>query len=153
MAVGAYQTTNFAYQGAGAFAYQESAPEPPIPEGLAPGSGHPVDWQVKRRKLTLKERPEAHLRSILDKVIAEYYGEIIESDAPKAVKTEAATAVRPFVQRDAKGSRLPAAEKVDWERLELDASAVAAIIRIWRDEVSKKENEDDDDDFIFMMLS
>jgi hypothetical protein len=150
---GAYQTSNLAYQGAGQFAYQESQPEPPVPDGLFPGAGYPVDWQVKRRKLTLKERPEAHLRSILDKVVAEYYGEILDSEAPKTAKAEAATAVRPFVQRDARGSRIPAPAKVDWEKLELDASAVATLVRIWREEVSRQDADEDDDDFIFMMLS
>jgi hypothetical protein len=125
----------------------------PVVEGVYPGSGHPVDWQGKRKKPTLREQPEKHLRSIFDKVVAEYYGEIIESEVPQRVKAEAGNAVRPYVAKESSGARIPKSEKVNWEALELDAKAVGEIIRIWREQISRSEDDDDDDDAILMLLS
>lgn len=140
---GAYQTSNFAYQGSGGFAYQDSVGV----DGLAGGAGYPVDWQVKRRKLRLEEQPEKHLRYILDQVVAEYYGEIVESDLPKPVKAEAAAVVRPFAKN--KGARTPQVESVDWKALQADVTAVNRLIRIWNDELAA----DEDDELILMMVS
>lgn len=148
----AYQTSDFAYQGEGLFAYQDEAGDVPVVD-VYPGSGRPVDWQGPRRKLKLKEQPEKHLRSILDKVVAEYYGELVSAEIPKSVKAEAADVVRPYVSKDSRGNRVPQPDKVDWQSLEANASAVAAIIGLWNQEIRRYENEDDDDDAILMMLS
>jgi hypothetical protein len=127
-----------------------SQPIPDAPSTSNAGAGHPVDWQVPRRKRTLKEQPEKHLRHILDKVVAEYYGEILESDAPRTAKAEAANAVRPYVSKDSNGARLPKPARVDWERLQLDADAVATLIAIWNAEVAKEGDEDDEEFFLMM---
>lgn len=116
--------------------------------GVAGGAGWPVDWQGKRRKLTLEEQPEKHLRHILDKVVAEYYGEIIESDLPKAVKAEAANVVRPFVARGDSGARVPKSAKVDWAALERNAKAVGELFRIWNERVV----DDDEEEFLLLMM-
>lgn len=122
------------------------APAPDIPMG---GAGYPVDWQTKRRKRTLQEQPEKHLRHILDTVVAEYYGEIIESDLPKSVKAEAADIVRPFAEN--RGARIPKVARVDWEALQRNADAVGSIIRLWNEEVARQDVDDDDDELFMMM--
>lgn len=123
-------------------------PAPTIPMG---GAGYPVDWQGKRRKKTLADQPNEHLRQILDRVVAEYYGEIIDADLPKSVKAEAADVVRPFVDKQARGARIPQPARVDWEALQRDADAVSALVRIWSDEIVRQDIDDDDDEFFMMM--
>ena len=114
----------------------------------APRKG--IDWQVKRRKLTLRERPEAHLRDILDRVVSEYYGEIVASDLPQSVKKEAAAVVKPFADKEARFKSVPPVAQVDWNALQRDADAVSAILRIWSDELAQREI-DDEDEFLMMM--
>ena len=124
---------------------QEIVPE----DGVMGGAGWPVDWQRKRRKLTLEEQPEKHLRWILDKVVAEYYGEIIDSDLPKAVKAEAANVVRPFVARSDSGARVPKVAKVNWDALQQDAKAVGELLRIWNERLA----DDDDEEFLLLGMT
>ena len=126
-------------------------PEPAVVDGVFPGSGYPVDWQGNRRKLRLEEQPEKHLRHILDKVVAEYYGEILDSDAPRAAKAKAAAAVRPYVSTGSSGARLPKPARVNWELLQQDADAVATLIAIWSSEVAR--DADNDDEEFFMLMS
>tara|TARA_R110000868_G_scaffold201579_5_gene449078 strand:- start:64 stop:507 length:444 start_codon:yes stop_codon:yes gene_type:complete len=124
---------------------------PPTPtDEVAGGAGYPVNWQGKRRKLTLEEQPEKHLRHILDQVVAEYYGEIVEADVPNSVKAEAAKIVRPFVAKQAQGQRVPKVSAIDWAALQRDISAVSALVRVWSDEVAQ---EDDDDEILLMLMS
>lgn len=126
---------------------------PPVPdEGVAGGSGYPVNWQGKRRKRTLKEQPEKHLRAILDRVVSEYYGEIVEADLPAKVKKEAAAIVKPFADKEARYKSVPPVAQVDWTALQRDAEAVAAILRIWSDELAQRDIDVDDDDTILMMM-
>lgn len=123
-----------------------TAPTPvsTIPTG---GSGYPVYWQGKRRKRKLTDQPNKHLAYILDKVVSEYYGEIISSDLPQAVKKEAAAVVKPFVETKKKG--IPKTTQVDWAALQRDADAVGTILQIWHEELLAKEIEDEDE---FMMM-
>lgn len=95
-------------------------------------------------------RPEAHLRQILDRVIAEYYGEIVDADVPQAVKKEAAAIVKPFADKAARFKSVPAVAQVDWDALQRDADAVEGILQIWSDEV-RREQEYNDDEFMFFM--
>lgn len=121
-----------------------------VPTGYTPGgSGYPVDWQGKRRKLTLKEQPEKHLRSILDSVVAEYYGEIVASALPKSVKAEAAALVKPFVE--GKPQAIPKPAAVDWLALQQDAFAVAGLIRLWNEEMNARAIEDEDEELLLMV--
>lgn len=119
---------------------------------LTGGSGYPVDWQGKRRKPTLADRPNEHLRQILDRVVSEYYGEIVASDAPQAVKAEAGKLVKPFADKKGRYKAVPKPAEVDWVALQRDADAVSAILRIWSEEVSQNDIEDDDTEF-FMLMS
>jgi hypothetical protein len=130
-----------------------TAGTPPVPPDNLPmgGAGYPVDWQTKRRKRTLKEQPEKHLRAILDRVVAEYYGEIVASDAPQAVKAEAGKLVKPFADKQARFKFVPPVAQVDWKALQRDSDAVAAIIRIWSDEIAQRDIDEDDDDILMMM--
>ena len=109
-----------------------------IPQG---GAGYPVYWQGKRRKRKLEDQPLRHLDYILDKVVAEYYGDIVESDLPKAVKREAAEVVEPFVERKTRGIPKPA--NIDWVALQRDADAVGTILQIWHEELQEIEEEED----------
>lgn len=149
MAETAYQVTGFAYQGDGLFAYQGSGSTPPVETIPMGGSGWPVAYhQGKRKKLTLKDQPDKHIRSILDKVVSEYYGEIVDSDVPKSVKADAARIVKPF----AKGSAaVPMEAQVDWAALNRDADAVNAILAIWNEEIANQEIDEDDDDMMMMI--
>lgn len=149
---GAFQVAGFAYQGSGAFAYQETAPEV-VSSGTTAGAGYPVDWQGKRRKLRLEEQPEKHLKAILDEVVAEYYADLTEGKTPKATKKAAAKIVRPFVEPKSKQAPTPPVEAVDWAALERNAKAVEQLVRLWNAEVDRYENDEDDDDAILMMLS
>ena len=140
-AAGSYTVTGFN----GVFSYVDAANT-----GVAGGAGWPVDWQGKRRKLTLEEQPEKHLRHILDKVVAEYYGEIVEADVPKAVKAEAAQIVNPYVEKS-RQTRVPKVDAIDWVALQRDVDAVSALMNLWSDEIAK-ENEDDDE-LLLMMIN
>lgn len=122
-----------------------------IPMG---GSGYPatVNWQGKRKRATLAERPNEHLRQILDRAVAEYYGEIVNADLPKSVKTEAANLVKPFADKAARYKALPKPAEVNWAALERDANAVAALLGLWSAELAAKVALDDDDDFLLMVL-
>lgn len=123
---------------------------PPAPTVVTGGAGHPINWQGKRRRATLADKPNEHLRQILDRVVAEYYAEIVESDLPTAIKQEAAAAVRPFAERKARHQAIPQALNVDWARLQHDAGAVGAILRIWHDEIAQ-EDIDDDETILLLM--
>jgi len=114
-----------------------------IPSG---GAGYPVYWQGKRRKAKLKERPNEHLRYILDKVVSEYYREIVASDVPLAIKREAAAVVRPFVDRKTQG--IPNPGVVDWAALQRDAGSVGTILQIWHEEIQDEIDREDEE---FMM--
>lgn len=146
----AYQVTNFAYQGAGQFSYQGSTDvAPSIPIG---GSGYPVDWQGKRRKLSLKEQPDKHLRHILDRVISEYYAEVVNADGvSQEAKKEVAQVVKPYADKKGRFKAVPAAAQIDWAALESNASAVSAILQIWSEEVKKNDIDDDDDTMMMLM--
>lgn len=123
-----------------------------IPQG---GAGYPsrIDWQGKRRKATLADMPNEHLRQILDRVISEYYDEIVSSDLPRSVKKEAATIVRPYADRKSRARDIPPPVKIDWVALQRNADAVAAILQIWGDELAAKEFDLDEEDDIFMLMS
>lgn len=117
----------------------------PIPQG---GSGHPVYHQGKRKKLTLKDRPSDHLNDIFRRVVAEHYGQIVESDLPKSVKAEAAAIVKPFAKTK---KRVPSVMQVDWDALDRDAAAVSAILALWNNEIAQQAIDDDDEDILMLM--
>lgn len=140
--------TNFfggAFFGGGFFG--GDSPANTIPQG---GAGHParIDWQGKRRKATLADQPNEHLRQILDRVVSEYYGDIVAADLPQSVKKEAAAIVKPFAEKQARYKSVPKAAEVDWVALERNAEAVASLIRLWNEELAL-QNEDDE---ILMIL-
>lgn len=114
-----------------------------VPQGG--GAGRPVYWQGKRRKRKLEDQPLKHLDFILNKVVSEYYGDIIASDLPKAVIKEAAAIVKPFTQ--SKG--IPKVQSVDWIALQRDADSVGLLLEIWNEELHAREIEDEE----FMFLS
>ena len=123
-----------------------SAPVSPVVTVPQGGAGHPVYWQGKRRKAKLEEQPNKHLRYILDKVVSEYYGEIIAADLPQAVKREAAAIVKPFVDKKTQG--IPKPEVVDWVALQRDADSIGALLQIWHEELLAKEIEKEDEQFM-----
>jgi hypothetical protein len=109
----------------------------PIPMG---GSGHPVDWQGKRRKNTFADEPNRHLEHILDRVVSELYGEVLDA-APQPAKLEAKATVKPFTIAKTKG--VPSVSNVDWKALEQDLEAVRAIRDLWLREVALRNEEEE----------
>ena len=122
--------------------------------GPSGGAGYParINWQGKRRSKTLAEQPNLHLRQILDRAVSEFYGEIVDADLPKSVKTEAANLVKPFADKKARYKAVPKPAEVDWKALERDAEAVAALIGLWNAELAAKAADEDDDETILMLL-
>lgn len=127
------------------------SPASDIPMG---GSGHPsVYWQGKRKKRTLQQQPEKHLRHILDRVVAEYYGEIVDADVPASVKAEAGKLVKPYADKKGRFKSVPTVEQIDWNAVQQNADAVGAILRIWSDEIERRARDDDDDEAILLLMS
>lgn len=93
------------------------------------GAGHPVNWQGPRRKSTYADRPNAHLEHIFDKVVSEYYGEIIHAKLPQDIKREAAAIVKGY----SKAKGIPRVSQVDWDALQRNEDAVQALIALWED--------------------
>lgn len=114
------------------------------PVGVIPpgGAGHPVYWQGKRKRRKLIDQPERHLRWILEKVVAEYYADIIASDVPQSVKREAAALVKPYAEID-KG--IPPVAVIDWDAVQRNADAVGTILQIWHEEVQRDIDADDEE--------
>jgi hypothetical protein len=83
MAAGAYQTSNFAYQGAGAFAYQDAAGEAtPVVDALLGGG-----WEAPYRRKRLddeKRRAEQEQRELLETIALEHV--ITRAEQKKAKK-------------------------------------------------------------------
>lgn len=124
--------------------------EPQVPDVIIHGGDDAYEERPrKRRRLTLEEQPTKHLNYVIDKVAAEYYGELIAKDMPQSVRKAAAEAVRPFVK--AKVKQVPAIRKVDWKALEEDRAAVERIMILWTKYIELQSILDDDDDF-FMLL-
>jgi hypothetical protein len=103
------------------------------------GSGHPVDWQGKRRKNTWADVPNAHLEHILTKVVSELYGEIL--DAPKEVQVEAKAVVKPFTIAKTKG--IPAVSNVDWQALEQDLQAIQKLRDLWAEQYLQQQEDEE----------
>ena len=121
--------------------YGESAPPTPveIPQG---GSGYPV-WRKREPKTASNS-----LDRLWDLVAKEHYEAIVASSLPKSVKREAAAIVKPF----ASGRKaMPTVAQVDWQALDRDASAVAALLALWSDEIRQREIDADDEEILMMM--
>ena len=118
---------------------------------LQGGSGYPatIYWQGKRRKKRLSDQPNLQLRKLLDTVVAEYYGDLVESDVPQSVKEQAAKIVKPFVQRAAKLQAVPPVEKVNWKALQRNASQVRELLNLWKREILAREIDAEDE---YLML-
>lgn len=78
-----------------------------------------------------------------------YYRKIIESDAPKAIKREAAAIVRPYTKK--KSAAIPKVREVDWRELALVTEILNALIRIWIEEVKAAEIESDDEEWMMAL--
>lgn len=117
------------------------------------GAGWPstVYHQGRRKKRTLADQPNEHLRRILNRAVAEYYGEIVTAKGVSPeVKAEAGELVKPFVGKKARKADVPKPAQVDWQALQRDAEAVASIIQIWNEEIRRREIDDDDEELLML---
>jgi len=120
-------------------ATSEPAPLPPQTGG---GGGR---WLPKR-----SNRAERRARAIyISHEPSYYYQQIINSEAPKSVKKEAAAVIRPYVEKRAK--IIPRVSSVDWQRLADDIYAVQQLFRIWREEVRQREIDEDDEEILMLL--
>lgn len=101
-------------------------------------------WEKgKCRRIPLNERPNAHLKALLDDVAA-IYSEL--KNGPSQAK--AAKIVKPF--SDDKRAAIPEVASVDWAALDRDAKRVDALIALWRKQQTERYLRDDEE--TWMML-
>lgn len=98
----------------------------------------------KKKRKDYEPREEEKVRVTLDRVISEYYGEIVNSDLPLSAKEEAAEAVKPYTS----AYGIPQVSQVDWNALNNSLDAVSRILSIWQAEVLAQH---DDEETLFMM--
>jgi hypothetical protein len=98
-----------------------------------PGAGHPtVYWQTGRKKRLRR----ADLDLLLDRVIQEYYEEIVDKGSESSAE-KAARIVKPFAE-----DRAVIPRQVDWMALEADLKRVKMLLALWKEEVEDDEDED-----------
>lgn len=130
---GAYQTSGFAYQGAGQFAYQDDGVSPPTINWQEGGAGHPV--YRKRRKKT-KQLFDSIERTIRETVFG----------------TESKVLVAHKVQTDKgldEALRQLTISAQGYEDLSLRVEQIRAEISAYEAR-KRREIDDDDDDFLMM---
>ena len=106
----------------------EPAPEVDVAEA---GAGHPVYWQGKRKKLTLKDRPERHLDWILNNVVSELYSDEAVRSPDISVKVDEIT--RPFIRPGDQQKK--SVEAIDWMAL-VDNAAMLEQLNGILDEIA-----------------
>lgn len=130
--------------------YSLGAPAPEVAVTQA-GAGHPVYWQGKRKKLTLKDRPERHLDWILNNVVSELYSDEVVSSPDISVKVEAL--VRPFI-RPGDQQKKPV-EAIDWLAL-VDNAAMLEQLNGILDEIAMLKYQQwlmaDEEDVLLLLL-
>lgn len=104
--------------------------------GLIGGAGYPV-W----RKIP-KKSASNDLEKLWKLVASEYYGQIIESDAPQEAKKAAASIVKPFAEKQGKFKSVPKPAEIDWAALERDAEKVSALLKLWQEQVEQRNDDD-----------
>lgn len=89
------------------------------------GAGYPVDWQGKRRKLKLKERPRAHLDAILEKVVADYRAAKVPPAVIERATAEAKAVLEEMEVEVAEDNEVEA----DLQSIQQESSVVRGIMR------------------------
>lgn len=105
------------------------------------GDGVPRGGVPYKRAKTLKEKPNKHLKKILEDVESVYREIINGPDVPAAV----AQIVAPFTESL---KALPPAAEIDWDALEDDAGKVSQLLRAWSEQQRKAQSDADDEWFL-----
>ena len=103
----------------------------------APGGG----GSLYKRGVKLKDRPNKHLKKILEDVESVYRDIVRGPDVPAAV----AEIVAPFTDSLRK---LPPPAEIDWEALEADAARVRKLLSIWAAQERKRQIDAEEEWFL-----
>lgn len=120
-----------------------------IEEVIVRGGGgaiYPVYYQGRRkRKRKLEDFPNRHLDFILDKVVSEIFGEIVDAQVSTEIKADAYEIVAPFIREEPNNTF-----QVDWKALQKDFQRVNHLIYLWQEEILSREIDDEDELLLLM---
>lgn len=109
-------------------------------------AGYPVYYQGRRkRKRKLEDFPNRHLDFILDKVVSEIFGEIVDAQVSTEIKADAYEIVVPFIREEPNNTF-----QVDWKALQKDFQRVNHLIYLWQEEILAREIDDEDELLLLM---
>lgn len=115
------------------------APIPPPTSGYIGGFGGGSSFY--KRTIKLKEKPNKHLKKILEDVESVYRDLVRGPEVPE----EVAKIVAPFTESL---RALPPPAEIDWESIEADAKRVRQLLRIWAEQERKRQSDADDEWFM-----
>ena len=106
--------------------------EAPQEQNVITGGG--IYHQDKRRKATLKDKPNQHLDAIIAKSFKEVFNKLTDKKAPKEVQKKANKIVS-----DYSTEYRPTVNQVDWTEFNRDLQAVQLLLNLYNKEFEENQ--------------